>query len=40
LFGTAYIPHEGRDIPLGFDGVEKFPKTFWQQISYPFNKEK
>ena len=40
LFGTAYIPHEGRDIPLGFDGVEKFPKTFWQQISYPFTKNK
>ncbi|WP_339903435.1 sterol desaturase family protein [uncultured Cyclobacterium sp.] len=40
LFGTAYIPHEGRDIPLGFDGVEKFPKTFWQQISYPFKKNK
>jgi sterol desaturase/sphingolipid hydroxylase (fatty acid hydroxylase superfamily) len=40
LFGTAYIPHEGRDIPLGFDGVEQFPKTFWQQISYPFKKNK
>jgi len=40
LFGTAYIPHSGRDIAIGFDGVEKFPKTFWQQISYPFTKNK
>ena len=28
LFGTAYIPHNGRDIQLGFPGVESFPKGF------------
>lgn len=28
IFGTAYIPHDGRDIPLGFPGVEEFPKGF------------
>lgn len=28
LFGTAYVPHEGRDIALGFPGVEKFPQGF------------
>ena len=38
LFGTAYIPHEGRDEKLGFGKVEQFPKTFWQQIIYPFKK--
>ncbi|MFC4874642.1 sterol desaturase family protein [Negadavirga shengliensis] len=40
LFGTAYIPHEGRDEPLGFDGVEDFPKGFWQQVTYPFIRQK
>ncbi|MEX2512432.1 MAG: sterol desaturase family protein [Cyclobacteriaceae bacterium] len=39
LFGTAYIPHEGRDIPLGFEGMEDFPKTFWQQVTYPYKKK-
>ncbi len=28
LFGTAYIPQSGRDIKLGFPGVEQFPKDF------------
>lgn len=28
LFGTAYIPHDGRDIPIGFPGVEQFPTDF------------
>jgi len=31
LFGTAVIPHDGRDIPLGFPGVENFPKDFVHQ---------
>lgn len=31
IFQTAYIPHEGRDIKLGFPGVEKFPSTFLDQ---------
>lgn len=34
LFGTAYIPHEGRDIELGFDDVDEHPKTFWGQALY------
>lgn len=32
VFHTAYIPHTGRDIKLGFPGVEKFPKTFLHQL--------
>ncbi len=28
LFGTACIPEDGRDIELGFPGIETFPKTF------------
>jgi sterol desaturase/sphingolipid hydroxylase (fatty acid hydroxylase superfamily) len=38
LFGTAYLPKSGKDETLGFDGVENFPKSFWQQITYPFKK--
>jgi sterol desaturase/sphingolipid hydroxylase (fatty acid hydroxylase superfamily) len=40
LFGTAYIPIENENEPLGFDHIEEFPKTFWQQITYPWNKKK
>ncbi len=40
LFGTAYIPNENANEPLGFEQVETFPKTFWQQITYPWNKNK
>lgn len=38
LFGTAYIPANGRDIALGFERLEQFPKTFWQQVIYPFRR--
>jgi sterol desaturase/sphingolipid hydroxylase (fatty acid hydroxylase superfamily) len=31
LFGTAYLPHEGRDIKLGFPGVESYPHSFIEQ---------
>lgn len=40
LFGTTYIPNENENEPLGFDHIEEFPKTFWQQITYPWNKKK
>ncbi len=36
LFGTAYIPYDGRDIKLGFPGLERFPKTFFRQSIYGF----
>ncbi|MBK8443510.1 MAG: sterol desaturase family protein [Sphingobacteriales bacterium] len=39
LFGTAYIPYDGRDEPLGFPQVEQFPQTFWQQLWYGFGKK-
>ncbi len=38
LFKTAYIPSPGRDEPLGFPGLNRFPKTFLQQFIYPFKK--
>ncbi|NNE71486.1 MAG: sterol desaturase family protein [Rhodothermales bacterium] len=31
VFGTADIPSDGRDIPLGFPGSEDFPKDFVHQ---------
>lgn len=40
IFRTAYVPHSGRDIKLGFPKIEQFPKTFWQQLVYGFGKDK
>lgn len=40
LFGTHYIPYEGRDIPLGFEGVEEYPHDFFQQTAAPFRLRK
>ncbi|MFD1062200.1 sterol desaturase family protein [Winogradskyella litorisediminis] len=35
LFKTDYVPHNGRDIELGFNGDEQFPKDFLSQELYP-----
>ncbi|MEZ4934079.1 MAG: sterol desaturase family protein [Saprospiraceae bacterium] len=40
LFKTAYLPFKGRDIRLGFPGINRFPKTFFSQVVYGFSKEK
>lgn len=40
LFRTNYIPSDGRDIRLGFENDDKFPKTFWGQLVYGFKKGK
>ncbi len=34
LFGTAHVPHDGRDIRLGFPGIEQFPDNFIEQSMY------
>ncbi len=34
MFHTDYVPHEGKDIRLGFPGVETYPKGFFQQITH------
>ncbi len=34
IFRTHYLPFEGRDIRLGFPGIEKFPKDFIAQNLY------
>jgi len=38
LFNTAYIPYNGRDIRLGFQDIENFPKEFQAQIKHGFLK--
>jgi sterol desaturase/sphingolipid hydroxylase (fatty acid hydroxylase superfamily) len=38
LFGTVYMPKDGRDAPLGFPKLGEFPKTFFKQFIYPFKK--
>jgi sterol desaturase/sphingolipid hydroxylase (fatty acid hydroxylase superfamily) len=36
LFGTAWIPRDGRDIKLGFEEVDTYPHAFWGQLFKPF----
>jgi len=36
IFGTAYVPHDGRNIELGFPGVEEFPEGFGGQVGHGF----
>ena len=38
IFKTAEIPHQGRDIRLGFPDVENFPQGFVEQLSYGIKK--
>jgi len=40
LFKTARIPHDGRDIKLGFPGLETFPDSFVTQNLYGFKSTK
>ena len=39
IFKTNYIPYSGRDIELGFEGDEEFPKDFIKQELYPLVKK-
>lgn len=34
IFGTHYIPKDGRDEPLGFDDMDKFPSKLKDQLIY------
>ena len=40
IFGTAHIPHNGKDIRLGFPGIESFPASFVEQNTYGFKENK
>ena len=35
IYKTNYVPHSGKDIELGFEGDEEFPKDFISQELYP-----
>ncbi len=39
IFNTHHLPHDGRDIKLGFHGDESFPQDFANQIIYPVKKK-
>ena len=39
LFNTAYEPHSGKDIELGFEDIENYPTQFHQQMIEPFKKK-
>lgn len=36
LFGTVWMPGDGRDIKLGFEEVDEYPHEFFNQMSKPF----
>jgi|TARA_B110000459_G_C16623177_1_gene503142 sterol desaturase/sphingolipid hydroxylase (fatty acid hydroxylase superfamily) len=38
IFRTNYVPSSGRDIRLGFDKIERYPKTFFKQLITGFGK--
>jgi len=38
IFKTNYIPKDGRDIEIGFNGDQYFPKDFISQEMYPLGK--
>ncbi|HET8964052.1 MAG TPA: sterol desaturase family protein, partial [Chitinophagales bacterium] len=38
IFKTDYIPNDGRDIELGFESIENFPKSFLNQSKHGFKK--
>lgn len=38
LFGSAWMPRDGRDISLGFDGVDEYPHGFFSQMLQPFRR--
>jgi len=40
IFKTNYIPHDGKDIKLGFPGIEDFPEDFIGQNTHGFKSEK
>lgn len=38
LFGTVYMPRDGKSIELGFPQDINYPNSFWKQLWYPFRK--
>ncbi len=40
LFGTAYLPSSGKNIRLGFPGLQSFPKGFIRQSLHGFGRKR
>ena len=40
LFGTAYIPYDGKNIRLGFPNIQTFPDKFISQVLHGFKQIK
>lgn len=40
LFGTVYMPHDGQDTKLGFEGDEDFPQDLGHQLFHPWLNKK
>tara|TARA_R110002012_G_scaffold252147_3_gene430814 strand:- start:23235 stop:23570 length:336 start_codon:yes stop_codon:yes gene_type:complete len=40
IFGTNYIPKDGKDEKLGFDDMDKFPSDLKDQLVYGFKRGK
>ena len=40
IFRTAYIPKSGKSIELGFEGDENFPRSFKEQMTFPFKNKR
>jgi hypothetical protein len=36
VFKTAYLPYSGRDLPLGFPGISRYPQSFAGQMAQAF----
>jgi sterol desaturase/sphingolipid hydroxylase (fatty acid hydroxylase superfamily) len=39
IFKTAYVPHDGEAIELGYPGDDEMPANFTGQAVFPFYKE-
>jgi sterol desaturase/sphingolipid hydroxylase (fatty acid hydroxylase superfamily) len=39
IFELNYVPKEDGNIKLGFDDMDKYPKSFWKQFTYSFWKK-
>lgn len=39
LFGTVWMPGDGRDIKLGFEEVDEYPHSFFGQVAKPFSQQ-
>ncbi len=39
LFGTVWMPRDGRDIQLGFEEVDEYPHSFFGQVAKPFSRQ-